>query len=244
MSLEELPRAPRGTRISVSNPVYKDFKFERADEPASPFPAKPAAASLSTEIHATCSGASESVELVEGPVVEELQAEKVDLPLEEGGVVLGEAAPTAPPATDAECGAAPNGGGGDGVAEPQGKGSKAKKGKEKKRRHKAEWVSVTEAPPSDGCTLAGAHQLEAASRCTSTASYFTTVEQSGEMEGTPAPAAPSKAAFDPAGHVPPPEVSFSSAFDSEAESPRFKEQVKALCHTVFATLSPATRRHQ
>ncbi|EIE23667.1 U-box-domain-containing protein [Coccomyxa subellipsoidea C-169] len=205
VSLEELPRAPRGTRISVSNPVYREFKFERADEPASPFPAKPAAAALSTQIHATCSGASESVELVEGPVVEELQAEKVDLPLEEGGVVLGEAAPMAPPETDAECGAAPNGGGGDGVAEPQGKRSKAKKGKEKKRRHKAEWVSVTEAPPSDGCTLAGAHQLEAASRCTSTASYFTTVEQSGETEGTPAPAALSKPACDPAGHAPPPE---------------------------------------
>ncbi len=166
MSLEELPRAEPGSRISMTNPIYKDFTCA-ASQPGS---AKAAAAFA--HIHATCSAGSEHVELVEGPVVDGLQAEKVSLPVEDPSVVLGEAvsaaAAPATPYSDAS--------GSLTAAAAQNKASKSRKMKEKKKSRKPKWVSVVEAPTDR------MHQFEGASRCTSTASYYTSPEAHGWQE--------------------------------------------------------------
>lgn len=171
MSLEELPRAEPGSRISMTNPIYKDFTCA-ASQPGS---AKAAAAFA--HIHATCSAGSEHVELVEGPVVDGLQAEKVSLPVEDPSVVLGEAvsaaAAPATPYSDAS--------GSLTAAAAQNKASKSRKMKEKKKSRKPKWVSVVEAaePPAPTDRM---HQFEGASRCTSTASYYTSPEAHGWQE--------------------------------------------------------------
>jgi hypothetical protein len=186
-------RAAPGTDISVTNPVFRDLASDCAR--ASTGPAKAVALASSPRIHATCSAGCESVELVEGPVVEELQAEKVSLPLEEGGVVLGEGVTVAAPAAAPDGETARDGSTAAETAEAQEQASKPKKGRAKKRRHKAEWVSVMEAVPPDGQLRAGGSLFEGVSRCTSTTSFYTVAEPNGcqEAEGTPAAAAPSDA---------------------------------------------------
>ncbi|BDA47586.1 probable protein SENSITIVITY TO RED LIGHT REDUCED 1 at N-terminal half [Coccomyxa sp. Obi] len=186
MSHEELPRAERGSRISVTNPIYKDFTR------AASLPGSAKAAASLAHIHATCSAGSEHVELVEGPVVEELQAEKVSLPVEEGSVVLGEAASAAAAPAAPDSGTARDASGSLMAAAAQGEASKSRK---KKKSRKPKWVSVIEAAQPLAATDR-MHQFEGASRCTSTASYYTSPEAHGwqEAEEIVTPTAPSDSA--------------------------------------------------
>ena len=183
VSLEELPRAEPGSRISMTNPIYKDFTC------APRLPGSAKAAVAFAHIHATCSAGSEHVELVEGPVVDELQAEKVSLPVEEPSIVLGEAngAEVVPAVPDSGVSGSVM------AATAQGRASRSRKLKEKKKSsRKPMWVSVLEAEqplaPADRM-----HQFEGASRCTSSASYYTSPEALGwqEAEEIVTPTAPS-----------------------------------------------------
>lgn len=179
VSQEELLRAAPGSNINVTNPIFREFGSTGAAQPACVLTTSPALLQYHKDMALT--GGSEHVELVEGLVVEDLQAEKVSLPLEEGSVLLvspaGVVSPVAAPDSPAarSCG-----------SKVAAKAGKAKKRKEKKQMRKAEWVSVMDAPQQQ--QRGGSQQVEAASRCTSTASYYTT--NGGDAGEAPTPNAP------------------------------------------------------